>query len=114
MRICDVQKALEEMLELASQNKESALSVYATSHFLITWLKKVALSEKVGNLHGINEKLREAHSGFLFCCGLLPEEEKNSDPLHCARQGLNILSCGTLFGSITSLMEKNIPDEDGW
>lgn len=112
MRICDTQKALETMLEVAAKDKESALSVYATARYLIAWLGKVAKSENIGNISGITEKLRDVHNGFLFCCGLLPEEEANSDPLHYARQGLNVLSRGTLFGSVVGLMEKNIIDED--
>jgi len=111
MRICDVQKALETMLEMASKSKGSAFSVYATAKYLITWLEKVAKSEEVGNVTGIAEKLRDAHNGFLFCCELLPEEDKNSDPLHYARQRVSILNCGTLFGAIPGLMEKNISEE---
>ena len=112
MRICDAQNALETMLELAAKDKESALSVYATARYLIAWLGKVAKSENIGNFSGIKEKLRDVHNGFLFCCGLLPEEGMNSGPLHYARQGLSVLSWGTLFGSVAGLMEKNIIDED--
>ena len=112
MRICDAQKALEAMLDLAAKDKESALSVYATARYLIDWLGKVAKSENIGNISGIKEKLRDVHSGFLLCCGLLPEEEMNSDPLHYARQGVELLDHGTLFGSVAGLMEKNISDVD--
>ncbi len=112
MRIRDVQKALEEMLEIARQNKEAAFSVYATAHYLIDWLEKVAVSEKIGNLTGVKEKLRDAHQGFLFCCDLLHEEEKNSDPLGYAQSGLSLLSRVTLFGSTPGLIDKNITDFD--
>lgn len=112
MRICDAQKALETMLELAAKDNESALSVYATARHLIDWLGKVANPENIGNISGVNEKLRDVHNGFRFCCGLLPEEEMSSDPLHYARQSLNVLSWGTLFGSVPGLMEKNILDAD--
>lgn len=112
MRICDAQKTLETMLESAAKDKKYALSVYTTARYLIDWLEKVAKSENIGNISGIKEKLRDVHNGFLFCCGLLPEEEMNSDPLHYAQQGVRLLDGGTLLGSITGLMEKNITHVD--
>lgn len=112
MRICDAQKTLETMLQIAAKDKESALSVYATARYLIDWLGKVAKAENIGNISGVKEKLRDVHKGFLFCCGLLPEEEMNSDPLHYARQGVGLLDGGTLFGSVAGLMDKNISNVD--
>ena len=110
MYICDVQKTLLKLLDIAAADKEKALSVYATARYLISWLERVAHDENAKNSTGIWEKLRDAHNGFLYCCGLLPEEERNSDPVHYARQGISLLSRTTLIGSVPGLMEKNITE----
>jgi|GEM_PF-5679690 hypothetical protein len=108
MRIPLILDRLRDILKYSQQSPEKALQYLGTAEFLLDFLLKTAVANKIGNITGVKEKIRDIQDALYISAGLLNETDGNSDPMHYARQALDVLSFKSLLGEKEELLRCRI------